>query len=161
MKSLTTTKRQLSRAVWYTVCYAGSQPFDWKYITHLAPVYHRSLLHHSIYHQISNLTESLLQHPIRNPCHSEGSEGAGLYCGTGLNLGRTSQRSLNGASCLNNRDEGARLVQVTEIGSGVETGQRDRTQLSSTVFTSGDSPHLWRDHTVKHLSSLARADKGK
>lgn len=42
-------------------------------------------------------------------------QGAGLYCGTGLGLGRACQRSLNGASCLNNREEGARLVQVTEI----------------------------------------------
>lgn len=59
-------------------------------------------------------------------CVCVGVQGAGLYCGTGLGLGRTCQWSLNGASCLNNREEGARLVQVTELEGGVETGQRDR-----------------------------------
>ncbi|KAK3574203.1 hypothetical protein QTP86_004329 [Hemibagrus guttatus] len=39
-------------------------------------------------------------------------QGAGLYCGTGLGLGRTCERSLNGASCLNNREEGARVDSV-------------------------------------------------
>lgn len=72
-------------------------------------------------------------HADLSVCVCVGVQGAGLYCGTGLGLFWTCQRSLNGASCLNNREQGARLVQVTEIGSGVETGQRDRSDVCGCV----------------------------